>query len=705
MAFEWWRTVVRVTRATLSRKTKPQRRKPQLSSRLSLIELEDRVVPTTGLIPGSTLDVTQLAGNQNQPWITADPTNPSRLAVISDNGGAGLAFSLSQDGGNSWQTKVIASGSDGLPMATGDAQAAFDSFGNLFIAYSGTDPFFGNRINIIASYNDGTSFVNLGASGLDSGTGGGLALATGVGQNGQGASVWIAWASSIGGEVAAQGFATTGLGQVGAFNFAQLVPDFPVGAAEGGPVSVAIGPTGQVAVAWQQVTTISANGPSLILTSVDPDGLGGNFGFQDPVQAAFTNVGTSQTNTANQPVSSTLQLDASPRLAFDNSNTASAGKLYLVYVNAASVGSPNMSIQLFVSPNSGASWAPFDGSNGYVSDTTSNSRFDPAISVDPGTGDVAVTWYDARNDPTNTQVQYWGTVSVDGGQTFGPNTQISEGTTSSIRASSLNGLGNQTSIVMRNGVADVVWADNSANLAGNPTPARLDIAFARAQPGLLPGTPGGVSQLTGYIEQAYLDILGRSVDPAGLAYWTAVLSSGAPRSVLPTALTNSLEYQTKTIDQMYRTYLDRTVDSSGLAFGLSFYGKNPAVTADVNLTDFLKSYILSSNEYFADAGGTNSGYLTALFFDLFGRGIDSGAASFYGGQLASGMSRLAVEKELQFSPEGVNDEVNALYVHYLRRNADSPGLSFFGSFLLSGGRMEDIIVSLVSSDEYLALVP
>ncbi len=125
----------------------------------------------------------------------------------------------------------------------------------------------------------------------------------------------------------------------------------------------------------------------------------------------------------------------------------------------------------------------------------------------------------------------------------------------------------------------------------------------------------------------------------------------------------------------------------------------------MNFTDFLESYILSSDEYFADAGGSNSGYLTSLFRDLFGRGVDPNAASFYGGQLASGMSRLAVEHELQFSSEALNDEVNALYVHYLRRNADSPGLGFFGTLLLSGGRMEDIIVALVASNEYLARIP
>ncbi len=214
MAFKWWRKVVEVARATASRKTRPRPRRLQQSYRPALVELENRVVPATGLIPTATVNVTQLAGNQDQPWITSDPTNPSRLAVISDNGGAGLAFSLSTDGGSTWQTKVIANGTDGLPAAVGGAQAAFDMFGNLFISYEGSDPQLGTRVNLIASYNDGTSFVNLGSSGLDVATSGTVALATGVGQNGQGGSVWVAWSSSLGGEIAAEGAATTGLGKV-----------------------------------------------------------------------------------------------------------------------------------------------------------------------------------------------------------------------------------------------------------------------------------------------------------------------------------------------------------------------------------------------------------------------------------------------------------------------------------------------------------
>src|SRR5207249_2288246 len=68
--------------------------------------------------------------------------------------------------------------------------------------------------------------------------------------------------------------------------------------------------------------------------------------------------------------------------------------------------------------------------------------FLPKISLDPTTGNIAVIWYDARDDLgtggagdtdgiPNTDAQVWGAFSTDGGQTFTKNIQISAGTSNS----------------------------------------------------------------------------------------------------------------------------------------------------------------------------------------------------------------------------------------------------------------------------------
>jgi hypothetical protein len=48
--------------------------------------------------------------------------------------------------------------------------------------------------------------------------------------------------------------------------------------------------------------------------------------------------------------------------------------------------------------------------------------------IDQTTGDVAVTWYDARNSVNNNTLQIFGAVTDDGGLSFGSNFQISAGT-------------------------------------------------------------------------------------------------------------------------------------------------------------------------------------------------------------------------------------------------------------------------------------
>src|SRR5262249_55212787 len=59
-----------------------------------------------------------------------------------------------------------------------------------------------------------------------------------------------------------------------------------------------------------------------------------------------------------------------------------------------------------------------------VNDPNANSQFLPAIAADQTTGTVAITWYDARNDPNNAKAQIYGTVTVDGGKNYVPDVKI-----------------------------------------------------------------------------------------------------------------------------------------------------------------------------------------------------------------------------------------------------------------------------------------
>ena len=116
-------------------------------------------------------------------------------------------------------------------------------------------------------------------------------------------------------------------------------------------------------------------------------------------------------------------------------------------------------------------------------DTSGLSKFFPRIAIDQTNGDVAISWYDSRNDPTDQTAEYFATVSVNGGQTFLPNVQVSLGP-SDVAATAADGsfdYGDYSGLDFTHGVFYPVWADDSTQLAGNPDLPNLDIATAEVQ--------------------------------------------------------------------------------------------------------------------------------------------------------------------------------------------------------------------------------
>jgi hypothetical protein len=124
-------------------------------------------------------------------------------------------------------------------------------------------------------------------------------------------------------------------------------------------------------------------------------------------------------------------------------------------------------------------------------DRTTNSQFLPKISLDPTTGDLAVVWYDSRNDLgaggpgdtdgiANDDAQFWGAFSTDGGASFGPNIPISAGTSNSHDSGNGIDYGDYTGLSFWGGIAHPAWSDNSNSTGTNPDGAlhQLDIYTA-----------------------------------------------------------------------------------------------------------------------------------------------------------------------------------------------------------------------------------
>jgi uncharacterized repeat protein (TIGR01451 family) len=423
-------------------------------------------VPT--LTVGGNVNASRTSGNQSEAGVAADPQNPQRLfmAMNSDAGSFGLLAETSSDGGATWTRRMIADGSDSLALGCCDATAAWDAFGNLFLSY------FGATLNsaVVALSNDGgatfTQLTEVQSFDQPSVT---------TGPN----SVWVTFTNGV--QMTAMGAQVTGRGAVGPFSPPEAAP----GSDGGNFGGIAVGPAGQVLITYQVPSL--GEGPAIILVNLDADGLGSG-GFGPAVPVTTTNVGGFDFIPA-QPDRS---IDAEANLAWDRSGHAHNGRVYLSYTDERPDESNNTDIYVRYSDDSGRTWSASTKVN---DDLTARSQFLPAISLDPTSGNVAVTFYDARNDTgsgagstdrvPNDDAQYWGSVSLDGGATFLPNVQISAGTS---HENDLPGpgsadldFGDYTASVFLDGNLYAAWADNSNSTGDNPDGrlAETDVYVAR----------------------------------------------------------------------------------------------------------------------------------------------------------------------------------------------------------------------------------
>src|SRR5207253_1203851 len=182
--------------------------------------------------------------------------------------------------------------------------------------------------------------------------------------------------------------------------------------------SVAVGPSGQVLVTYELPS--QSAGPAGLYVNLNAGGFSGDFG--EPVLVSATNVG-GFTPIPPQPDRS---IDAEVNLAYDRSGGPRNGRVYMVYTDRPAVDSDDTDIYLRYSDDDGTTWSSpvlvnDDGPSG-------KAQFNPALAVDQSVGTatsglLAVTWYDCRDSALNNSAEVWGTVSIDGGQTFLANTQ------------------------------------------------------------------------------------------------------------------------------------------------------------------------------------------------------------------------------------------------------------------------------------------
>jgi hypothetical protein len=513
--------------------------------RLGWDGLEARPLLAVNLVPGAVIDVAPLPGNQSDPAIAINPNNPKNIVVMAANtSGIGMVESYSFDGGVTWKTQTLANGYGIMVPANGNAEPslAFDKFGNLFAGYINSSD---TGAVIALSTDGGVSFVCLTTVTSPPGPGTNTektplidhpTIAVRPSMDGVPESVWLTFEAyahnsitpTILGEllassttyylhpstttdyslIAVSGAEVTGLGASNVIPFSAIhgslnafspfsEPGLVPQSNSGGFPSIAVGPQGQVIVAFQNPT--AALGPSVIQESTvtgfaaDPFSTISTPVIAPVLQTALpvtlpngalsTKVGGADTI----PPAPVHGVNASVHLAYDLSPSPHHGRLYLVYTDSPSIGCGCTSIDVIYSDDNGQTWSsPIP-----VNDNTFDSaQILPSIAVDPTSGSVGVSFYSARNDfgfgpgdrdghPNNDVEVYVSVGTYVGGQlTFSPNVQVAPSPSESAIAGFNNNLdfNDYTGLAFYGGLMYPVWADNSVTLAGNPQPNTFDIA-------------------------------------------------------------------------------------------------------------------------------------------------------------------------------------------------------------------------------------
>lgn len=196
-----------------------------------------------------------------------------------------------------------------------------------------------------------------------------------------------------------------------------------------------------------------------------------------------------------------------------------------------------------------------------------------------------------------------------------------------------------------------------------------------------------------WLSAVYVDLLGRPIDPSGLAYWKGRLAGGLTKADLAHQFAASDEWLGVVVDDLYWSILDRGPDAGGRAFWISEL-RQGRPTANVVASFF------SSDEYFESVGGTNPLFIDALYDAVLDRGPDAGGREFWVDRLDAGTPRGLLSTQVFSSVESGGRRVDGLYDKLLRRSPDAGGRAFWAEYLTTGDEIA-LTALLIDSPEYL----
>jgi len=201
-----------------------------------------------------------------------------------------------------------------------------------------------------------------------------------------------------------------------------------------------------------------------------------------------------------------------------------------------------------------------------------------------------------------------------------------------------------------------------------------------------------------FLTNLYRDVLERPIDPLSLASLAPKLNAGTPAKDVALGVLQGLEYRTLLVGGFYTTFLHRAPSPTELTAGLAQLG------AGVGDED-LEATLLGSSEYLsARGGGTNDGFLDALFQDLLGRLPTSSERGILRTAIENGTPRSQIAKRILTSGEARTRVVKSFFDAFLSRQPTQAELNAYLAQLDAGASPESVAASVLGSPEYFGKI-
>jgi hypothetical protein len=195
-----------------------------------------------------------------------------------------------------------------------------------------------------------------------------------------------------------------------------------------------------------------------------------------------------------------------------------------------------------------------------------------------------------------------------------------------------------------------------------------------------------------YTAKVIGDVLDRDASDEDLFDAVYDYDRGTSRRAFVLTTLASEELRQKLVRDAFTAYLGREPDPAGAAYWTDRL-------TSLTLPEF-HARLLGSPEVFRKGGGTNAGYVSALYPLVHGRSVDPGGLAYWTARLDRGLDRGSLARQLLTSRESARRTVRAAYADLLDRAPDPGGLAHWTGVVQRGADPRQLWDALAASAEY-----